>query len=183
MPAFTIHPATENDLEAIRAIYNYYVQHSTCTYQIELETAEERLAWFHDRNFALHPATVAVGGEDVIGWAALSPWKSRCAYAKSAEASVYVHHAHHRRGIGKALLLDLIDRARAAGLHTIIGGASSDQTASIALQLAVGFELVGTFREVGRKFDRWLDVTYTQLVLAARASVSEGASVREDNRQ
>jgi L-amino acid N-acyltransferase YncA len=165
MPAFSIRLATESDLEAIRAIYNYYVEHSTCTYQIKPETAEERLAWFRDRNWKMHPATVAEGEGRVVGWAALSPWKSRCAYAHSAEASVYVHHDHHRRGIGKALLLDLIERAKAAGLHTIIGGTSSDQSASLALQAALGFIPVGTFRQTGRKFDRWLDVTYTQLML------------------
>jgi phosphinothricin acetyltransferase len=168
MPAFTIRPATENDLEAIRAIFNYYVTRSTCTFQIELETAEERIAWFRGRS-ELHPVTVAEGDGGVIGWAALSPWKSRCAYTNSAEASVYVHHEYHRRGIGKALLLDLIERAKVTGLHTIIGGTCSEQAASIALQVALGFELVGTFRQVGRKFDRWLDVTYTQLVLNAAA--------------
>ena len=169
MPDFAIRLATENDLDAIRDIYNYYVQRSTCTYQIELETAEERLAWLRDRS-ATHPVTVAEANGIVIGWAALSPWKSRCAYAKSAEASVYVHHEHHRRGTGKALLLDLIDRARAAGLHTVIGGACSEQAASLALQAALGFEAIGTFREVGRKFDRWLDVTYTQLILDGASS-------------
>jgi len=169
MSSFSIRLATANDLEAIRAIYNYYVTCSTCTYQIVLETAEERLAWFRDRNFATHPATVAEDAGEVIGWAALSPWKSRCGYAKSAEASVYVHHEHHRRGIGKALLSDLIDRAKAAGLHTIIGGACTTQTASLALQIMLGFVPVGTFRQTGRKFDRWLDVTYTQLMLNADA--------------
>jgi L-amino acid N-acyltransferase len=164
MSAFTIRLATENDAEAIRTIYNYYVLNSTCTYQIELETAEERLAWFRERS-AKHPATVAEADGVVIGWAALSPWKSRCGYAWAAEASVYIHHEHHRRGLGKALLLDLVERAKAAGLHAIIGGASSDQSASLALQVAVGFIPIGTFREVGRKFDRWLDVTYTQLLL------------------
>jgi len=162
---FTVRPATAADLGAIRDIYNYYVAHSTCTYQIEPETADERAAWFRERS-AKYPATVAQDSDGaVIGWASLSPWKSRCGYAWAAEASVYIHHEHHRRGIGKALLLDLIERARAAGLHTIIGGASSDQTASLALQYAVGFKEMGVFREVGRKFDRWLDVTYTQLIL------------------
>src|SRR5207302_1035749 len=139
MPDFTIRLATESDLEAIRAIYNYYVERSTCTYQIEPETAAERLAWLRDRDPALHPATAATDGANVVGWAALSPWKSRCGYSKSAEASVYVHHEHHRRGIGKALLLDLVERAKAAGMHTVIGGASSDQSASLALQVALGF--------------------------------------------
>ena len=168
MSECAIRPATANDLDAIRAIYNHYVTHSTCTYQIELETAAERAAWFRDRS-ELHPVTVAEREGIVIGWAALSPWKSRCGYARSAEASVYIHHEHHRRGAGKALLIDLIDRAKALGLHTVIGGACSTQTASLALQAALGFEVIGTFRQVGRKFDRWLDVTHTQLVLNADA--------------
>lgn len=168
MSEFAIRPATANDLDAIRAVYNYYVTCSTCTYQIELETAAERAAWFRDRS-ELHPVTVAEREGVVIGWAALSPWKSRCGYARSAEASVYIHHEHHRRGAGKALLIDLIDRAKALGLHTVIGGACSTQTASLALQAALGFEVIGTFREVGRKFGRWLDVTHTQLVLNADA--------------
>jgi phosphinothricin acetyltransferase len=170
VPAFAIRPATENDLDAVRAVYNHFVVHSTCTYQIEPETAEERLAWFRGRDRATHPVTVAEAEGEVIGWAALSPWKSRCAYAHSAEASVYVRHDRHRRGVGKALLLDLVGRAKAAGLHAIIGGASSDQAASLALQAALGFTVVGTFREVGRKFDRWLDVTYMQLLLDAEPS-------------
>lgn len=168
MPDFTIRPATADDLESVRAIYNYYVAHSTCTYQIEPETAEERAAWFRKRSDK-HPVTVAVRDGVVIGWAALSPWSGRCGYALAAEASVYIHHEHHRRGLGKALLLDLIERARAVGLHTILGATSSDQTASLALQKSLGFEVTGTFREVGRKFDRWLDVTYTQLMLAEPA--------------
>jgi phosphinothricin acetyltransferase len=171
MTAFAIRPATESDLEPVRAIYNYYVDRSTCTFQIEPETAAERLVWFRDRS-PLHPVTVAVSGDEVLGWAALSPWKSRCAYAGSAEASVYVRHDRHRRGVGRALLIDLIRRATASGLHTVIGGACSEQTASLALQAALGFEPVGTFREVGRKFGRWLDVTYTQLALA-RPAVGE----------
>ena len=164
MSAFAIRLATEADLGAIRDIYNYYVHHSTCTYQIEPETAAERAAWFRERSVR-HPATVAEADGVVIGWASLSPWKSRCGYAWAAEASVYIHHEHHRRGLGKALLLDLIQRARAAGLHTVIGGADAEQTASLALQYAVGFVPMGTFREVGRKFDRWLDVVYTQFML------------------
>jgi L-amino acid N-acyltransferase len=165
MSAFTIRLATESDAEAIRAIYNYYVLHSTCTYQTEPETAAERLAWLRARDFATHPVTVAEADATVIGWAALSRWNTRGGYSKTAEASVYIHHEHHRRGLGKALLLDLIERAKAARLHVIIGGTSSDQPASLALQVAVGFVPIGTFRQTGRKFDRWLDVTYTQLML------------------
>lgn len=161
---FTIRPATAADLDPIGAIYNHYVATSTCTFQLDPDTADDRRAWFAGRSSA-HPVTVAEAGGEVVGWAALSPWKSRCGYARTAEASVYVHHRHHRRGVGRALLLDLIERARAAGLHTLIGGTCSEHAGSLALQEAVGFERVAHFREVGHKFGRWLDVVYLQLVL------------------
>lgn len=79
--------------------------------------------------------------------------------------TVYVRHDRHRRGVGRALVVDLIERGRAAGLHTLIGGACTEQDGSIALQRVIVFEPVACFREVGRKFGRWLDVTYLQLIL------------------
>lgn len=163
--------ATIADLGAIRDIYNYYVERSTCTFQLDPDTEAERLAWFRDRSSA-HPVTVAELDGQVIGWAALSAWKSRCGYAHSVEASVYVHHDHHRRGIGRSLLLDLIERARALGHHTIIGGACAEQTGSVALQETLGFERVAHLREVGYKFGRWLDVVYLQYFLEGRRSDS-----------
>lgn len=159
-----IRPAEVTDLDAIRAIYNYYVERSTCTYQLEADTAEERLAWFRQRSPA-HPATVAERAGEVVGWASLSPWKPRGGYANSVEASVYVRHDCHRQGIGRALAVDLIERAKAAGHHVLIGGACSSQTASIALQESLGLQQVAHFRETGRKFGRWLDVIYLQLIL------------------
>jgi phosphinothricin acetyltransferase len=159
-----IRPATSADLDTIREIYNFYVGRSTCTFQIEPDTEEARLAWFQDRSSA-HPVTVAEADGEVIGWGALSPWNRRCAYARSVEASVYVQDGLHRQGVGRALLLDLIQRARALGHHTIIGGACTEQTASLALQESFGFERVACFREVGHKFGRWLDVVYMQLFL------------------
>jgi L-amino acid N-acyltransferase YncA len=88
-----------------------------------------------------------------------------CAYRFSAELSVYVRHDRHRRGVGRALVLDLLARARVAGHHTVLGGACTEQEGSIALQRALGFEPVALFREVGHKFGRWLDVAYLQLML------------------
>lgn len=164
MSDFTVRPATAADLPAVRAIYNHYVATSTCTYQVEPESEADRLAWFTKRT-AAHPVVVAEAGGEVVGWAALSPWSSRCGYASTVEASVYVRHDAHRRGLGRALLADLIARAKALGHHVVIGGASTDQAGSLALQEALGFVPVGTFREVGYKFGRRLDVTYSQLML------------------
>jgi L-amino acid N-acyltransferase len=156
--------ATEADLPAIREIYNHYVHTSTCTYQYEPDTEAERLAWFQSHG-EKHPAVVAEVNGEVVGWASLSPWKERAGYAWSVEASVYVRLDCQRRGIGKALLLELIERARSVGHHVLIGGACTEHLGSIALQESVGFERVAHFRETGYKFGRWLDVIYLQLIL------------------
>jgi phosphinothricin acetyltransferase len=165
MPDATIRLATATDLPAISDIYNYYVLHSTCTYQLEPETEEDRRIWFGQHAPERHPVTVAISGAAIVGWGALSPFRPRAAYAHTVEASVYLRHDMHRRGIGRGLLVDLIARAKAAGHHTLIGGASADQIASLALQESLGFERVGLLKEVGFKFGQWLDVVYCQLML------------------
>jgi phosphinothricin acetyltransferase len=163
MSDLAIRLAAEADLPAIRDIYNHYVHTSTATFQLEPDTDAERLAWFRDRG-AKHPATVAVAGGEVVGWGSLSPWKERAAYDRTVEASVYVRADRHHRGVGRALLADLVNRARALGHRAVIGGACTEHPASIALQASLGFIPVGTFRAVGYKFGRWLDVTYLQVV-------------------
>jgi L-amino acid N-acyltransferase len=115
------------------------------------------------------------GGGRVVGWAALSAWKSRCAYAPSVEVSVDVRHDLHRRGLGRALMLDLIERAQAAGHHTI-SGACTEQAASLALQESLGFERVACFREVRYKFGRWLDVAYMKLLLGQQIDKNEAVT-------
>ncbi len=148
----------------VRAIYNHYVATSTATFQLEPDTEAERLAWFQNRS-PLHPVTVAETDGKVVGWGSLSPWKPRVGYAHSVEASVYVREGCHRRGFGRALLADLIERARAAGHHVLVGGACTEHPGSIALQETLGFVRVAHFRETGYKFGRWLDVVYLQLLL------------------
>jgi phosphinothricin acetyltransferase len=158
-----IRPAAVADLIAINDIYNHYVKHATCTYQLEPSTAAERLAWFNCHGLRM-PVTVALdpSTEEVIGWASLSPFHPRAAYRFTVEDSVYVHHAHHRRGIGKALLCDLIGRALDLDYRVIVGIVSADQTASVALHKSAGFVEAGVLKGVGYKFDRWLDVLYLQ---------------------
>jgi L-amino acid N-acyltransferase len=161
----TIRLAARADLRAINDIYNHYVAHSTCTYQEIPEPMASRDAWF-DRHGAAHPVTVAELDGGVAGWGSLSPFHARSAYRFSVENSVYVDHRRHRRGIGDALLADLIARARAIGHHTIIAGIDSTQDASVAIHAKHGFVKVAHLKEVGYKFDRWLDVVYMQLAVA-----------------
>jgi L-amino acid N-acyltransferase len=157
--------ATDSDLPAINDIYNYYVHRSTCTYQLEPETLEARTAWFRSHPPDKYPVTVAELDGQVVGWGSLSKFRDRAAYDPTVEASVYIHHDFHRRGLGRLILTDLIGQARAAGFHTLIGGASADQTASIALQESLGFFRVAQFKEVGYKFGQRLDVVFMQLML------------------
>ncbi|MFO1513421.1 MAG: N-acetyltransferase family protein [Verrucomicrobiota bacterium] len=156
--------ATEADLVAINDIYNYYVQHSTCTYQEEPEPIESRRQWFCHHG-GQHPVTVAELKGRVVGWGSLSPYHARSAYRRTVENSVYVHHEHHRCGIGSLLLSDLIARARALSHHAIIAGIDAEQTASVALHTQFHFAKVGCLKQVGFKFGRWLDVIYLELLL------------------
>lgn len=164
MDDLLIRPATPADLAAICAIYNYYVQHSTCTYEDEPDTPAGRAAWLASHG-PTHPVIVAEVRGEIVGWGSLSPFHPRCGYRLTVEDSVYVRHDRHRRGIGRALLAALIARARDLGHHTVIAGISADQPASIALHREFDFVEVARLQEVGYKFGRWLDVIYMQLML------------------
>lgn len=164
MDGMHIRPARVEDLGAIHDIYNYYVEHSTCTFQTEPETAEDRAAWFSEHD-AAHPVIVAEVAGEVVGWGSLSRFHSRCAYRFTVEVSVYVRHDKVAEGTGRALLEELIRLARAAGHHSIVGVVCTENTASLALGEKLGFVKVGHLREVGYKFGRWLDVAYLQLMV------------------
>lgn len=164
MGTIVVRDATASDLEAINDIYNHYVLTCTCTYQTEPETMDARQAWFanHGPN---HPVTVAVDGDRIVGWGSLSRFHARAAYSRSVENSVYVDHRQQRRGIGRLLLADLINRAKRLGHHTIIAGIDAEQIPSVGLHHALGFEKVALLNEVGFKFERWLHVIYMQKML------------------
>src|SRR5437016_5173118 len=121
MCAPLIRLATESDLVAINEIYNWYVPRSTCTYQEEPEPIEARRQWFqmHHTN-PRHPVTVAEVNGEIVGWGSLSDYRERSAYRFTCEDSVYVRHDMHGRGIGSAILADLIERARRLDYRTII---------------------------------------------------------------
>ncbi len=159
-----IRVAGVDDLDAINDIYNYYVFHSTCTYQETAEPMESRREWF-DRHGARHPVTVAEVGGKVVGWGSLSSYHARSAYRNTVENSVYVHHEFHRRGIGSIILKDLIERSRAIGYRAIIAGIDAEQSGSVRLHEKFGFEKVGHMKQVGFKFGRWLDVIYMELLV------------------
>lgn len=156
--------AQVSDAEAIRAIYNESVTGSTVTFDMVPRTLEEQEAWLRERSGA-HTVVVAVDGDAVIGFGSLSPYRDRPAYSTTVEDSVYVHDDRQGEGVGRALLEELVRLATMHGFHTIIARIVGGHDASIALHRSVGFELVGTEREVGRKFRQWLDVVLMQRLL------------------
>jgi phosphinothricin acetyltransferase len=165
MTDVSIRLVERRDAAAIRDIYNLEVTTSTVTFDLVPRTIDEQVAWI-DEHSGGHPATVAVDADGtVLGFAALSPYKERPAYATTVEDSVYVHREHRGRGVGRLLLDDLIRLGRDHGFHSLIARIVGDHDASIALHKACGFELVGTEREVGRKFNKWLDVVEMQRLL------------------
>jgi L-amino acid N-acyltransferase len=157
--------ATLDDAEAIREIYNVEVTSSTATFDLVPRTLEQQRAWQAERSGA-RAVLVAVVDGTVRGFGSLSPWRDRPAYATTVEDSVYVHRDHHGQGVGKALLGELVTTATAHGFHACMARIVGGHEASIALHATCGFEVVGTEREVGRKFNKWLDVVLMERLLA-----------------
>ena len=159
--SYRIRLANRADAAAINDIQNYYVVNSTATFLTEPVTLEQRRAWL-DNRAAVHPVTVAERDDAIVGWGALDTFRGRPAYRHTTEFSVYVHHDAHRRGIGRAIVSDLMERARQLGHHAMVGGCCSESSAVITLLQTLGFTQVARFPEVGYKFDRWLDVVFLQ---------------------
>lgn len=161
-----IRPAALTDAEAIADIYNYEVLNTTANFDLVPRTIDEQRRWLADRSGAF-AAVVGVIPETrrVVGFAALSPYRVRPAYATTVENSIYVHRDFHGRGVGRQLLTHVLDVARESGFHTVIARIEASGTASRALHAACGFELVGIERDIGRKFQRWLSVAVMQAML------------------
>ena len=159
--------ATIDDAEAIRTIYNREVTGSTVTFDLVPRSLEAQQAWIEAHSGA-HPAIVVVDDDaaaTVIGFGSLSAYRSRPAYSTTVEDSVYVHHDHRGRAIGKLLLDELVRLATVHGFHSMMARVVGGHEASIRLHESCGFTLVGVEREVGRKFGRWLDVALMQRML------------------
>jgi phosphinothricin acetyltransferase len=151
--------------EGIRSIYNRAIETTTATFEMTPKTLPEQLEWIAEHSGA-HPAVVAVDDQDsVLGFGSLSPYRPRPAYSTTVENSVYVDEAFQRRGIGRAILEELVRLAEAHGFHVVIARIAGDNDASVALHTACGFEMAGVEHEVGRKFGRWLDVVCMERLL------------------
>jgi len=159
-----IRDATEADLRAILDIYNAEVATGTATWDVTPRGYEEQVAWLAAHS-APYCALVAVEGDEVVAWGSLSRYHPRPGYRFTVEDTVYVRPDRQRRGLGRAVLQELMARAQAGGFHAILGKISGDNEASLELHRRCGFFEAGRERELGYKFDRWLDVVTMQLLI------------------
>lgn len=160
-----IRGASAVDAAAIARIYNYYVQNTVITFEEEPVAAEAMATRMAEIENGALPWLVAELDDAVVGYACATKWKVRSAYRNSVETTIYLEQGHEGRGIGTRLYAELLSLLRAKGLHVAIGGAALPNAASVALHEKLGFERVATFRQVGFKHDKWVDVAYWQLLL------------------
>ena len=160
-----VRKAGKTDLSAIRQIYNHYVANSTATFDTDLQTEEQRNQWWEDHVANGLPVLVAEREDRVIGWGSWSFYHTRCAYRQTVEPSLYIAREHLGGRLGRKLMEALIESAEERGYHSAVVLVCSENTGSLRLLDEFNFQLVGTLKEVGRKFDRWLDVTIVQKIL------------------
>jgi phosphinothricin acetyltransferase len=162
LPDVAIRPACPADAQAIAAIYAWHVANGTATFDTVAPDGgawAERIADFAARGF---PFLVAERGGDVTAYAYAARFRDRAAYAHTCEDSIYVAHDARGRGIGTALLMALLEAARAAGFQQMLAVIGGGEPASVALHTKCGFVHAGRMRHVGFKFGRLLDTVYMQ---------------------
>lgn len=164
-----IRTATPNDAAAICSIYNYYIENTVITFEEEVVGVEEmskRISSYLDA----YDYIVYEDNGNVVGYAYGSSWRTRRAYRFSTETTVYLKQGYEGKGIGKMLYVELINRLKCKGFHSLIGCITIPNDKSIALHENLGFKRVGYFSEAGRKFERWLDVGFWELLIQVDSS-------------
>lgn len=158
-----IRKAALADIPAITEIYNEAILTTDATFDNDPKTIAEQTKWFGEHG-ARNPVLVADVNGKVVGWASLSKWSTRCAYADTAEISLYIKEEYRNRGIGKVLMQGILGEGKKAGLHTVISRITATNNISINLHREFQFEDVGVMKEVGKKFGKLLDVLMMQKV-------------------
>ncbi|MEQ9520585.1 MAG: N-acetyltransferase family protein [Parvibaculum sp.] len=167
---FVIRRAEGKDLVRLTEIYNHYIVHAPSTFDIEPKTLEQRGEWLAQFGpTGRHQCFVAeVPGNtqaEVQGWACSGPYRPKAAYETSVETSVYVAHDAKGKGMGRAMYEELLAALRKEDVHRALAGITQPNDASMALHRRIGFEAVGIYTEVGRKFGRYWDVLWMELKL------------------
>jgi phosphinothricin acetyltransferase len=168
MPTLAIRAATVSDLPQILAIYNDVIATSTAIYTSEPSTLDDRRAWFDGRIAEGFPVLVATTGDEIAGFASFSAFRGAWpGYRHSVEHSIHVRADLRGQGVGSTLVRALFPLAAAMDIHVMIGGIDADNAASLRMHERLGFARVAHFREVGRKFGRWLDLVFVQRFIDA----------------
>lgn len=160
----TVRPATAEDIPAIARIYGHAVRTSVATFDV----TDPALAYWHEKLSSTEPGdhvVVVETGARVVGYAYSSAFRPRSGYARSREASIYLAPEAVGRGLGRLTYAHLLSLLRADRMHCVLAVVAEPNPASIALHESLGFDLVGILREIGRKFDRWVDTRWYQLRL------------------
>lgn len=160
-----VRDAGGGDVPAITAITNHAIVSTTANWNVTPVTLTQRAAWLEDRRRAGLPVVVVERAGRVIGFGSFGPFRPFEGYLHTVEHGLYVDPAAHRSGAGTALLAALVDQAAARGVHVMVGAIEAGNAASLALHERFGFVRVGLMPEVGRKFDRWLDLVLMQKTL------------------
>ena len=158
-----IRDAAAGDAAAIVEIYNHYIETSPCTFDLHPFTAEQRAPWF--AQFAPrgpHRLLTAAQNGQILGYACATRHRAKPAYDQTVETSVYIRHDAHGRGLGAALYASLLTAAAEGGAHLAVAGIALPNPASVALHEKLGFSVIGTFSEIGFKFDRYWDTFWMQ---------------------
>lgn len=161
----TIRDVQFQDLTFILETMNDTILHSTAIYEYDVFSFEYIQRWFEEKKKSNFPVIVALNGNQYLGFATYGTFRSRTAYRTTAEHSVYVNQTFQGQGIGQALMIELISRAKSANFHTLIGGIDAENLGSIEFHKKLGFKECGRIHEVAFKFDRWLDLVFMQRIL------------------
>jgi L-amino acid N-acyltransferase YncA len=159
-----IRSATHADAEAICAIYNHYIAQTTATFETEPVTTAEMQQRISNTT-TKYPWLVFEQDRRIIGFAYATAWRVRAAYRNSVESTVYLHHSHQGKGIGTIIYKELLSLLGKKDVHAVIGGIALPNAGSVALHEKLGFVPVAHFKEVGFKFEKWVDVGYWQKLL------------------
>ena len=154
------------DIPAILEIYNEAVLNTTASWDYEPATLEQRTEWFKQHQQQGFPVVVANDAyRRIVGWGSLSKFREKVGYQYTVEHSVYVAFGHRGQGIGRLIVQTMINEAQKMGKHVMIGGVEKSNLASLRLHQALGFQEVASLKQVGYKFDRWLDLVFLQKIL------------------
>ena len=165
MTNLTIRPAKSEDLEKILEIVNHSILHTTANYNYDIQTLEVQTKWFEDKKAKNMPVVVADLDGEVVGFGSYGQFREKIGYQYTVEHSVYVVNNVIGKGVGSKLLTELIRLAKEQGFHVMIGAIDADNSGSIVFHEKFGFTTIGTIREVGYKFNHWLDLVFMQLIL------------------